>query len=168
MIWFNIKSLEEKLINNKISEETGYHYLLTFIIFVSIAFYSNIEDEFSSKWWSIGDFLIGLVIMIFGLSKVFEINSKADNKDFLKRYFSLSFIHSIRIAVVLTALLILNKLLIALAPNYISSLLTTLTTSNVAEFSSNILISILYYWLLIRSFLKVTKNKSLNLAAVEA
>ncbi len=168
MIWFNIKSLEEKLINNKISEETGYHYLLTFLIIVSIVIYSDIPDDFSSKWWSLADFLIGLVITIFGLAKIFKINTNADNKDFLKRYFSLSFVHSIRIAVVLTVLLILNKLIINLAPNTISNFFTTLTTGDWAEFSSNILISLLYYWLLIRSFLKLTKNKSLNLAAVEA
>ena len=168
MIWFNIKSLEEKLINNKISEETGYHYLLTFLIFLSIAFAGNMEDDFSTKWWSLGDFLISLVILIFGLSKVFKINSSADNKDFLKRYFSLSFVHSLRIAIVLTILLILKKVLIDLSPNNISSFLTTLTKSDLAEFSANILISLLYYWLLIRSFLKVTKNKRLDLAAVEA
>ena len=168
MIWFNIKSLEEKLIQNKVSEETGFHYLLTFFIFLMFAIIQNTDDDFSNKWWRYGDFLIGLIIMIWGISKTFKINSKGNNKDFLKRYFSLSFVHSFRLAIVIVILLILKKLLIEFAPVTISSLLTTLTKSDMIEFSFNLLISVIYYFLLIKSFILVNKNYNIDIATVKA
>jgi hypothetical protein len=168
MIWFNIKSLEEKLIQNKVSEETGFHYLLTFLIFLMLAIGQNTDDDFSNKWWRYGDFLIGLFIMIWGISKTFKINSKGNNKDFLKRYFSLSFVHSFRLAIVLVIILLLKKLLIEYAPVNISSLLIALTKSDLVEFSVNLLISVLYYFLLIKSFMLVNKNHHINIASVKA
>ncbi|GAA4325670.1 hypothetical protein GCM10023115_40120 [Pontixanthobacter gangjinensis] len=156
MIWFNIRSLEEKLIRNEISEKTGYYYLLAFFIILSLALNNNDGPDIQDKYWRLADIVTGFLIMVFGLRTAFKINAKGDNRDFLKRYFSLSFVHGVRLAVLVFIIALFFNLMFEFAVEKTGlDLLNSAAGSDFKEFSIGLLFNILFYFLLIRSFKKI-------------
>ena len=159
MIWFDIKTLEEKLIRNEVSEKTGYHYLLAFLILTALAVSSDDTPSFVSKYWKLADFIIGILILVLGTRKVFSINREGDNRDFLKRYFSISFVHTIRIAVLFFIILLFFNLLDEFLLEKLDlAFLNQFENEDFIKFTLGLLFNILFYFFLIRSFKKVNES----------
>jgi len=158
MIWFNLKELENKLIKNQISEKDSFYYILAFFIIYNLVFFGDQEESFSNKWWSVLNLVVGIAITIYGLRKLFSINQLGDNTDFLKRLFSLAFVHSVRIVIFLTALIffffITDEILMATS----EFRLTGLLPENLSLFLLENLTSILFYFLMIRSFKNIISS----------
>lgn len=167
MIWFDIKNLEEKLIENEISERTGYHYLLAFLIIITLAISGEEPADFTSQTLRFLDIIIGLIITIWGTGKLFEINNKGNNRDFLKRYFSLCFVHTSRIVIVVFLITLLYNLVAEFMLVDYSKYLDNLLKNDISELVFNILFQIVFYFLVIRSFKKVNRFSE-NTEAISA
>jgi hypothetical protein len=96
MIWFNIKKLEKKLVNDDFSETLGYCYLITFLSAISILFFFPGTSS-GNEELKIPGIILSLLISFWGFQKVFEINRIGSNKDFFKRLFVLSFVTGVRL-----------------------------------------------------------------------
>lgn len=157
MIWFDIKTLEEKLLNYQISEKTGYYYLLAFFV---LAWFSSGEGDsykFESLHWNVVNFLTVLFFIVWGTRKVYYINQKGGDKDFLKRYFSMAFVHMMRIGVILLGLAFIINLITEFLPGYLPDFLHVFSWNDPTEFIQNLILQIAFYSLLIRSFKRINK-----------
>ena len=162
MIWLNLKELERRLAKREVSERTGFQYLLTFMIFFSIAKLVPDDSPFPDYWWDFADFLLGLVIMIFGISSTFKINRKGGKKDYLKRYLSLSFVISLRLAIFLFLVYLLYKIIMFVIPGDLYLLLDGIASENIFQLLLSTGISLLYYFLLIQSFKRINIKQSIK------
>jgi hypothetical protein len=103
MIWFNLKEMERKISTNDISEKESVNYYLA--IFIISTIYAMIvavlkKSPIDSQGFSvtIQYFLDGLILVV-GVLFSYKLNSNIDNKDFFKRFFSLSFVIFIRLTI---------------------------------------------------------------------
>lgn len=160
MIWFNIKKLEEKIINNDFSNDEAFKYFLGFSILGTIATYLISSSENIINYIEL---LIELGITIWGSYAIYKANSSGDGQDFFKRYFALSWVIGFR--------LFIYTFIVALP---LSIMYYTLIEDNSAtiEFSAYVLSEefitmiitslfvILYYFLLVKSFKRVAVKKN--------
>ena len=163
MIWFDIKKLEEKLIKNEISERTGYHYLLAFLIIMTLVIGGKEPADFTGESLRSLDVIIGIIFTIWGTGKVFKINNEGGNQDFLKKYFSLCFVHTLRIAVAVFFVVFIYNLMIEFIFTDHSEVMKGFIKNDISNFVSNLLFQIVFYFLLIRSFKKInlfSENKA--------
>lgn len=112
MIWFKIKELEKLLAEGKLSDTLAFNYLLTSLIIITASNYLTDEDP---KWAVWGHLLISLGAIIWGVRKTFEINQEGDNRDYLNRFISLTFVAGIRIVVCIvfiSFLIVISKLIL--------------------------------------------------------
>lgn len=96
MIWFDIKELERGLINGEVSDKEGYNYLLGSMIAMTVFSYLG-SGDYANKWLSVIEAVISLFITVIMLKVTFDINNNGDNKDYFKRFISLSFVSGIRL-----------------------------------------------------------------------
>jgi len=152
MILFNIKKLEKLLIEEKITDKQVFNYLLTYLIISAIAasFTSNLP-----VWLESTQLMVNLIALIWGVRKTFEINREGDNKDYLKRIISLSFVAGIRVGVFAFIILFIYNLTHEI-------LALTGTTSGISSSREDILILVgfliatgFYYYTLLTSFKRV-------------
>lgn len=105
MIWFNIKKLERLITTEQFSEKDGYKYVLAntiygivYSIYISMSGYNT-------------DLLINAIITLFVtlslLPLVFETNSVGDNKDFIKRFFSITWVIQMWVLILSVAITVL-------------------------------------------------------------
>lgn len=157
MIWFNIKELERKIVENEFSDEEGFKYFLAFsilgVLATSISTAGNIITFI--------ELLISVAIAIWGSYSIFKANSSGDGQDFFKRYFALSWVIGLRLFII--------TLIIAIPLSFIygvisyesidlnSSESTTLTEDFVTMIISS-LVGLVYYFLLTNSFKRVSMN----------
>ncbi|WP_037320751.1 hypothetical protein [Salegentibacter sp. Hel_I_6] len=158
MIWLNIKKLELKLLKNELTEHGAYQYLLTILIFITLATQLPGSFDFSSDLWRLLDFTLDVLITIGGTYILFAINSKGDNQDFLKRYFSLAFVHALRLAILLVILKLIYKIIMFVVPIDLWRIVNEFATGDVAEIIYNLIISLIFYFLLRGSFKRVNEN----------
>ncbi|MBS2213459.1 hypothetical protein KEM09_18765 [Carboxylicivirga mesophila] len=159
MIWFNIKELERKIIENEFTDKEGFKYFLGYSILSVIAIYGSTSESFITFI----ELVLGVGITIWGSYSIFKANSNGDGQDFFKRYFALSwvigfrlFIFTVLIAIPLGA--IYNFVILASAQS-----IETETTALKKDFVTMILYSLLmliYYFLLISSFRRVSIEKT--------
>jgi len=159
MIWLKLKKLETKLINNEISEKTSFQYLLAYLIFLAVAMSLPNEEKFSDWGWEAGDVLLGLVITIVGTYSVFSINQKGDNRDFIKRYLSLSFVNGLRLVLLALLLELFYKVVMFVIPLEQWHFFNDLLSGDLPALLYSIVLSLAFYWLLIRSFLRVNESR---------
>lgn len=109
MIWFNIKELEKLITEGKMSDKLAFNYLLTSLVFSVISGYlSNYDTPLWSQWVHL---IISLIALIWGVRKTFEINQEGNDRDYFKRFISLSFVTGIRVAVLAFIVLFFFNLL---------------------------------------------------------
>lgn len=155
MIWFNLKELEDKLRNYDIPDKVSYHYILAFLIIFSLLHTGDNTDYYSNKWWRTLNFVIGLSISIYGIRKSYYINESGDNKDFLKRLFSLAFVIGVRIFLVLFVFNVINEIITATTE--IS--LTSLIPENPQNILIDAVLTFTFYLLMISSFNNINKKE---------
>lgn len=109
MIWFNIKELEKLITDGRMSDKLAFNYLLTYLVFsIVLGYLSNYDNPLWSEWVHL---IINLIAVIWGVRKTFEINQEGDNRDYFKRFISLSFVTGIRVAAFAFIVLFLFNLL---------------------------------------------------------
>lgn len=116
MIWLNLTALERKLANFMLSAQTAYSYLLTFLIILIIIFYLPRDSSFPFGWWDLAELLLVLLLSIIGLKKVFSTNQKGDNREFLKRFISLSFVTGLRLLIAVMVIWLAYKIIMFIIP----------------------------------------------------
>ena len=162
MIWLNLEELERRLAKREVSERTGFQYLLTIMIFFSVAKLVPDDSPFTDFYWDLSEFLIGLVVMIFGISSTFKINSKGGGKDYLKRFLSLSFVVSLRLAIFLMLVYLLYKIVMFVIPLGMYLPIDSFISENISQLLLSTGVSLLYYFLLIQSFKRVHVKQNLQ------
>lgn len=159
MIWFKIKELEDKLGKNEIPDKASYHYILAFTILYSLVLNGENVDYYTNKWWRILNFVIGLSISIYGIRKSYYINEGGDNKDFLKRLFSLAFVHGFRILMFVLPVFLIFNIINEITIATIDVSLISFIPENPGSILLDTLLSGVFYLLIIRSFKKINEKK---------
>lgn len=159
MIWLRLKKLETKLINNDISEKTSFQYLLVHLVLIALVMTIPGEEEFSHWGWKAGRGLLDLVITVVGTYLVFSINSKGDNRDFVKRYLSLSFVNGLRLVLLILLLELFYKVVMFIIPLELWQFFNELFSGDIPVLLYPIVTSLVYYWLLMRSFTRVNESR---------
>ena len=159
MNWFNLKELEDKLQKKEVSEKTGFQYLLTWSIFVSIAFYVPDDSSYSGEWWDFSDFILDLAISIGGIILAYRINKNGENSEFLKRFLSLSFVHSIRLVLFVSLLALIFKIVMFVIPIELYLAINGFIENDLSHLISSLCISLIFYFFLIRSFKRLNNRK---------
>ena len=149
MIWYNIKTLEKKLRQGDLSDKETFNYIIAYVILLALA--STSIDRYKTEWLTYIDVIVTTIIALIGLKKAFDINSAGDNKDYLKRLISLSFVSGIILVSYYAIVVIVFLVVDGIFNSKLFSLdITKLTISIIAE--------IVYYLILIKSFTRVNSN----------
>ena len=166
MIWFNLKKLERLLIQNKITEAISYQYLLVFLVLITLSANAP-ETDFSHYGWEISYIILELLITIVGTYLVFKVNSDGDNRDFLKRYFSLSFVNGLRLVIFYLVLRLIFKIIMFVIPLDLWHSINDFFGEDAGEFFFDIIFSLIFYWLLMSSFKRVNTGRIEEKVAVQ-
>ena len=153
MIWFNIKELESRLINGEVTDKVAFTYLLTHLILITLASYiQGDEDPF---WMVLVHLMISLGSTIWGLKKTYEINQRGGNREYLKRFLSLSFVSGVRMVVFVFLFLFgINLLTLLFQALGMQTPLSALA-KNVLELAGFVLMVGVYYYILLKSFRRI-------------
>ena len=157
MIWFNTKELEKQLINGALSDKDSYYYLFTTFILFSLLPYLPDEDFIEASYW----FRVSLVIVDVGITAItiketYKINQQGDSQDYLKRFLSLSFVNSIRLAVYLAPVFVVLELL----DDYLNDNTLYSYWHGARILLLTIASSVIFYFMLTNSFKRVNLVKS--------
>ncbi|PKD19571.1 hypothetical protein APR41_02905 [Salegentibacter salinarum] len=167
MIWFNLKKLERLLIQNKITEAISYQYLLVLLVLLTLS--SNVPVKyFSHTGWEISYIILDLLITIVGTYLLFKVNSNGDNRDFLKRYFSLAFVNALRLIIFYLVLRLIFKIIMFVIPLDLWYTINDFLGEDAGEFFFDIIFSLIFYWLLMSSFKRVNSGRSEEKVAVQS
>lgn len=152
MIWLRLRKLERKLAKRELSEHTTFQYLITYlVVLITLAALPEITP-YSSWNWDISHFIITLVITIAATFTAFRSNKKGDNRDFLKRFLSLSFVIGIWVVMGVLILRLAYKITLFVIPLDLFNVISNVITADLFQWLSNITGIIIFYLLLLRSF----------------
>jgi hypothetical protein len=98
MIWFDIKNLESKISNNELTDKDGFSYVLAFFVLTAIVL--SFVTNNSNGWIKLSQCVISVLINVWGLKTVYEVNNEIDGKDFFKRFFAINWVIGVRLLVV--------------------------------------------------------------------
>ena len=155
MIWFKIKELEKLLTDGKLSDKLAFNYLLTSLIFLTAANYLSDDDPLWALWVHL---IISIGATIWGVRKTFEINQEGDNRDYFKRFISLSFVAGIRIvvfALFVSFLIVLSNQILKF-----TGILFDLSSlqKELLELAGFLIFTALYYYMLLTSFKRINSG----------
>jgi chromate transport protein ChrA len=119
MTWFDIKTLEKDLHEGNVTDKQAFNYLLAMMLITTILPYLSEIDK-TNKVFLFIELAVEVVITILLLKHTFDINTKGDDKEYFKRFISLSLVLMIRL--IAFSFLIVMVILIAI------QLLTTVTS----------------------------------------
>lgn len=119
MIWLNIKTLENLLISNGLSDKAGAKYLFSLVVFFVLAsFLPELSTHYPSYWWDLLEAILVVLITGWGISRTFKVNRSGANRAFLKRFLSLAFVNGIRILISAAIIYLFYKIIIPLSYFY--------------------------------------------------
>lgn len=157
MILFSIRELENLLIEGKISDKLIFNYLFIQIILLTLGGYLPLYEDFSP--WAIWvHLIISLVAIFWGVRKTYDINREGDNRDYFKRFISLSFVAGIRT--------IVFSLIFILILNVGERVIEEITTSsakyvlwkNIFDLIGYVIFNVIYFYILITSFKRISSS----------
>ncbi len=154
MIWFNIKNLEEKLIEGSVTEKEAFNYLLVTMLIFTISPYLHHSDN-TNQLISWIEIVFGIIFTAILLKTTFQINGSGDNKEYLTRYIALSLVISIRLFVFILIPLIVFGIMTGILKS--NGILIYDNNKELIFLTMGIVVSIIYFFLLTRSFKKVCK-----------
>lgn len=95
----NIKKLEEQIVTNTLFETDSYHYLTAYLVVSSLDYVSISTSIVKNPNTGFSIFATALIMLtnVYGVTKLFELNKKYDNKDFIKRVLSVLWVISFRL-----------------------------------------------------------------------
>ena len=159
MIWFNLKEIERKIIQNELSDKETFNYFLWFSI-MNVFGISSINHQ---DFLSLTELLITFAITIWGTYTIFNVNNSGDGHDFFKRFFPLAWVVAFRIFIftIIAIIPITFILYILILPHSITHLESD-QTSPTEEWIFLILsfiVLIIYYLQLKKSFKRVSSRQ---------
>lgn len=157
MYFFNLKALENDLIDLKISEDEAFKYFLVLSLLTASLTYFNFASNSIDLLLNFIEGIIQFVISFWSIKKTYSINKNSDRIQYYQRFFSLSFVVLFK-TLLYTLILIIPYVLLALfnvPENYIIDITLNLTTV--------ILINGLYYFLLCKSFKRIASERLLKM-----
>lgn len=87
MIWWDIKKLENDICNNELTDKDGFYYFLIFITIRIVGQYVGLN--FTENWINTTECIVVILINIYLLRTIYNINNDIDGKNFFKRYFAI-------------------------------------------------------------------------------
>jgi len=155
MNWFNLEDLENRLVENKVSDKEGFNYLLANLILFGLASYVA-SDSYNHRAFLLIEIILMIAITVGGLNLTFKANENGDGNDYLKRFLSLYFVIGIRF-VVFTFLLAIPVGIIGYF--IFGGEVTDKTVHDLLNVGFLSGITIVFYYFLVRSFKKVAQHK---------
>ncbi|NAZ94490.1 hypothetical protein [Vibrio toranzoniae] len=102
MYFWNIESLKSDIVAERLAEKDRFKYALIYIVFNIIAFeYFQEESVGEVSLWLQVEAALNVIIVLVGTYFAYKANGGENGQDFLGRYFSISFVVSIRFSVLL-------------------------------------------------------------------
>lgn len=98
MNWFNLKDLENRLIENQVSDQEGFYYLLANFILFGLTSYGGTQT-YNHSAFLYAEIILILIITIVGLNLTFKVNKSGDGDSYFKRFLALYFVIGIRLIV---------------------------------------------------------------------
>ncbi len=117
-------------------------------------------DDFLHYGWEVAYIILELLITIVGTYLVFQVNEKGDNRDFLKRYFSLSFVNGLRLVLFGVFIRLVFKIIMFVIPLDLWYTINDFFGEDSGEFFFDIILSIVFYVLLLASFKRVNAGRN--------
>jgi hypothetical protein len=157
MIWFNIKELERKIVDNEFTDQEGFKYFLAYSILGLMVTYGSTSENLITFI----EFLVGLAITIWGSYSIFKANSSGDGQDFFKRYFALSWVIGFRVLIIFITIVLPLAIIYSVISYQSSDLYNSDSTTlmeDVIFMVIYLLSSLVYYVLLINSFKRVSSK----------
>jgi hypothetical protein len=97
MIWWNIKLLKQRLINEGLSQKHLFVYIFIFIMLseflLQAAFYIPIEGL---NIYDYAEFIAEFITIGLGTYLIYRVNGGSEGKQFAERFFSISFVVGMR------------------------------------------------------------------------
>lgn len=98
MIWLDIKKLETKISTNELSEKDAFNYVLAFFILSCLSIGTGSKAE--NGWFNLLNIILLILITIWGLKGAYKANLEVDGRDFLKRFFAISWVIGVRLILI--------------------------------------------------------------------
>ncbi|HEY3370681.1 MAG TPA: hypothetical protein VGK10_07530 [Prolixibacteraceae bacterium] len=157
MIWLDIKELEYKISRDELTDHHGFEYVMAYVILSSIGV--SISTNNANGWIKLLGCVLNVIITVWGLRSIYKVNKGLDGKDFLKRFFAISWVIGMRLLLGVFVFSFLTGLVLVIISRNIAEV--NLSENPFKDFISLIfvcLITIISYLLIINSFrrLKVT------------
>ena len=153
MIWFEIKELEQGLKNGDLSDKAILNYLLANLIMYSIVPYIS-SNDYTTKWLIAIEIVVAVAITVIGTKRTFDINCAGDNKDYFKRFLSLSFVTGIRLVVFAFIAAIPVGIILYLVDKSIGE---NENVKDLFNLTMMAVVGIFYYFMLTNSFKRVSQ-----------
>jgi prepilin signal peptidase PulO-like enzyme (type II secretory pathway) len=153
MIWLDIKELETGLKNGALSDKEALNYLLANLILYSVVPYIGGNDS-TNKWLIALEIVVVIAVTVIGTKKTFDVNSAGDNRDYFKRFLSLSFVTGIRLLALVLVVAIPIGIIVYLVDKNLDA---NENTKDLFEVALTAVSGIVYYFMLISSFKRVSQ-----------
>ncbi len=153
MIWFDIGELELRLKNGDLSDKDSFYYLLANLVLFSIVPYIE-SNDYTNKWLIALEIAVLIAMTVIGTKRTFDINSAGDNKDYLKRFLSLSFVTGIRLLVLVCIAAIPVGTIVYLLDKSIRAIENI---DNLFDIAVTVVANLVYYFMLTKSFKRVSQ-----------
>jgi hypothetical protein len=112
MIWLDIKELETKISTNELSEKDSFNYVLAFLIVSCLSVGTSSSTE--NYWINLLNVILLILITLWGVKGAYKANLEVDGRDFIKRFFAISWVVGIRLSLITIGLTFLFGIFIAL------------------------------------------------------
>ncbi|MEP6260615.1 MAG: hypothetical protein ABJ092_03475 [Gillisia sp.] len=156
MTWYNIKKLERRLGHDELSEKESLHYLLALLIIMSICiFFPDSVTSYSDFSWYFIEFGFFLGTLIYAIHSAYKINSRGQNRDFARRFISLTVVHGLRLLIWVAVLGLLYKIIMFIIPLPIFLFINEILLPNWTDLVVFTGIFFLFALLLIKSFKRI-------------
>lgn len=150
MNWINLSDAENKLKNDKFSDNEALKYLIAIVILGSLVGFGVIERNILS-FISV---VLHIIISIWGILKVFKINELGDRKDFFKRYIVISWIIGFRLFLISLFVLIPFGILFKIFADNL--MLWNFSIKEIFNLVFGVIFSIIYYSYFAKSIKRIS------------
>jgi uncharacterized membrane protein len=100
MIWLNSKKLEKQITSNELTEKDSFYYLLATVLYnFAFYFYSKAVSHFTIL--TVINFIVSILGAIIVIPMIYKINREYDDKDFIKRFFAITWIVRIKLTIIM-------------------------------------------------------------------
>ena len=152
MIWFDIKQLEKNLKDNAVSEKETFTYLFVLLLISTIFSYVN-DQETPLQLTTWIELTLDVVLTVLTLKTTYDINAKGDNRDYVKRFMTLTMVIMIRLIVFAVPVMLVGLMTIQLLDHF--NVLSLSSTKLYFDFVVTFSLGVALYFMLTQSFKRI-------------